>query len=161
MVPPYLSIIQCITGTLSLVLAFFVLSLIQNPAISQYEVIIQDKEIIICRGFLWSIVPMSTMNWSILYHDPVNITKICFNNLESELIHSLFRESSHNLEKRKNIMKYLNVYRIVYLALLSFVIFHLILLTFGLAFISTLWNFWFLSLLAYCSIYGVDSINQG
>ena len=40
-------------------------------------------------------------------------------------------------------MKYLNVYRIVYLALLSFVIFHLILLTFGLAFISTLWNFWF------------------
>ena len=38
-------------------------------------------------------------------------------------------------------MKYLNVYRIVYFALLSFVIFHLILLTFGLAFIPTLWNF--------------------
>ena len=43
-------------------------------------------------------------------------------------------------------MKYLNVYRIVYLALLSFVIFHLILLTFGLAFIPTLWNFWFFCL---------------
>lgn len=43
-------------------------------------------------------------------------------------------------------MKYLNVYRIVYLALLSFVIFHLILLIFGLAFIPTLWNFWFFCL---------------
>ena len=43
-------------------------------------------------------------------------------------------------------MKYLNVYRIVYLALLSFVIFHLILLTFGLAFIPTLWNFCFFCL---------------
>lgn len=39
-------------------------------------------------------------------------------------------------------MKYLNVFRIVYLALLSFVIFHLILLTFGLAFIPSLWNIW-------------------
>ena len=43
-------------------------------------------------------------------------------------------------------MKYLNVYRIVYIALLSFVIFHLILLTFGLAFIPTLWNIWLLCL---------------
>ena len=39
-------------------------------------------------------------------------------------------------------MKYLNVFRIVYLALLSFVIIHLILLAFGLAFIPTLWNTW-------------------
>lgn len=34
------------------------------------------------------------------------------------------------------------MFRIVYLALLSFVIFHLILLTFGLAFIPSLWNIW-------------------
>ena len=33
-----------------------------------------------------------------------------------------------------------------YLALLSFVIFHLILLTFGLAFVPTLWNIWLLCL---------------
>ena len=39
-------------------------------------------------------------------------------------------------------MKYLNVFRMAYLALLSFVIFHLILLTFGLAFIPTMWNIW-------------------
>ena len=39
-------------------------------------------------------------------------------------------------------MRFLNVFRIVYLALLSFVIFHLILLSFGLAFIPTLWNVW-------------------
>ena len=39
-------------------------------------------------------------------------------------------------------MRYLNLFRIVYLALLSFVIFHLILLTFGLAFIPTMWNIW-------------------
>lgn len=39
-------------------------------------------------------------------------------------------------------MKYLNVFRMAYLALLSFVIFHLILLTFGLAFIPSLWNIW-------------------
>ena len=43
-------------------------------------------------------------------------------------------------------MKYLNVFRMAYLALLSFVIFHLILLTFGLAFIPTLWNIWLLCL---------------
>ena len=43
-------------------------------------------------------------------------------------------------------MKYLNVFRIVYLALLSFVIIHLILLAFGLAFIPTLWNIWLLCL---------------
>ncbi len=39
-------------------------------------------------------------------------------------------------------MKYLNLFRIVYLALFSFVITHLILLAFGLAFIPTLWNTW-------------------
>lgn len=39
-------------------------------------------------------------------------------------------------------MRFLNVFRILYLALLSFVIFHLILLAFGLAFIPTLWNTW-------------------
>lgn len=43
-------------------------------------------------------------------------------------------------------MKYLNVFRMAYLALLTFVIFHLILLTFGLAFIPTLWNIWLLCL---------------
>ncbi len=43
-------------------------------------------------------------------------------------------------------MKYLNVFRMAYLALLSFVIFHLILLTFGLAFIPTLWDIWLLCL---------------
>lgn len=43
-------------------------------------------------------------------------------------------------------MRFLNVFRIVYLALLSFVIFHLILLAFGLAFIPTLWNIWLLCL---------------
>jgi len=43
-------------------------------------------------------------------------------------------------------LKYLNVFRMAYLALLSFVIFHLILLTFGLAFIPTLWNIWLLCL---------------
>ena len=43
-------------------------------------------------------------------------------------------------------MKYLNVFRMAYLALLSFVIFHLILLTFGLAFVPTLWNIWLLCL---------------
>ena len=43
-------------------------------------------------------------------------------------------------------MKYLNVFRMAYLALLSFVIFHLILLSFGLAFIPTLWNIWLLCL---------------
>lgn len=39
-------------------------------------------------------------------------------------------------------MRFLNVFRIVYPALLSFVIFHLILLTFSLAFIPSLWNIW-------------------
>lgn len=39
-------------------------------------------------------------------------------------------------------MRFLNVFRIVYLALLSFVIFHLILLAFGLAFIPSLLNIW-------------------
>ena len=43
-------------------------------------------------------------------------------------------------------MRFLNVFRIVYLALLSLVIFHLILLAFGLAFIPTLWNIWLLCL---------------
>jgi len=43
-------------------------------------------------------------------------------------------------------LKYLNVFRMAYLALLSFVIFHLILLTFGLAFIPTLWDIWLLCL---------------
>ena len=43
-------------------------------------------------------------------------------------------------------MRFLNVFRMAYLALLSFVIFHLILLTFGLAFIPTLWNIWLLCL---------------
>ena len=39
-------------------------------------------------------------------------------------------------------MRFLNVFRMAYLALLSFVVFHLILLAFGLAFIPSLWIIW-------------------
>ena len=43
-------------------------------------------------------------------------------------------------------MKYLNVFRIIYLFLLAFMFAHVILGQYGLAFTPVLWNFWFFGL---------------
>ena len=43
-------------------------------------------------------------------------------------------------------MKYLNVFRIIYLFLLAFMFVHVILGQYGLAFTPILWNFWFFGL---------------
>ena len=43
-------------------------------------------------------------------------------------------------------MKYLNVFRIIYLFLLAFMFAHVILGQYGLAFTPILWNFWFFGL---------------
>lgn len=43
-------------------------------------------------------------------------------------------------------MKYLNVFRIIYLFLLAFMFVHVILGQYGLAFTPVLWNFWFFGL---------------
>ena len=43
-------------------------------------------------------------------------------------------------------MKYLNIFRIIYLFLLAFMFVHVILGQYGLAFTPILWNFWFFGL---------------
>lgn len=43
-------------------------------------------------------------------------------------------------------MKYLNIFRIIYLFLLAFMFVHVILGQYGLAFTPVLWNFWFFGL---------------